>query len=558
MAAGSTSYYFTLFKKFQVLNHVPEQSVHGDPANPTGGFNLNDPQAAFGSSNLGGLLGASNLPPDSPLWAILNSRALGNPGFTSVNVGGVNWPTMPPGSGTSPPAWNEFQLTAPLPLVTVFGNWIAAGKTNDTPVAALATVPPAPIPGPLDPGVSLFAASMPGDTGVRPGAVPANYWATALIYLVDPSTGAIANPATLNASDEWFLVAVIGNRGNTDAGSYLSNAVNPGVESSAVVMVWNTVDSPGVELPSLSNLAVADTNAIYSSYIMRSAGYDLVGFRLNVLTVFNGIIAALTQAVSSNQISLGGLTPDQWVHQSPAHLCSKVIVRPQGGAFPNVGDSPVSNAAVAQKNLAPFDINLQDTDPNPNIIWKLFVTGTPFFLRIPGTGRSRLQLILDLPSDAFRLFVAIPTQTFERYFRSGPGTITGFREVPARDLCASPLGEKAKPFPQAVVLEWMGGDHAIEFPALPEKHYLGMALGIEYDVRKLKPGNLGVVDLVHRAEMPRLAPGSRCFDLHEEVVGGFTMQLRAFDPAQTPRPGYGHGHPRLPGHASAAKGATHH
>jgi hypothetical protein len=48
MAAGSISYYFTLFKKFQVLNHVPEQSVHGDPTSPLGGFNLNNPNAIFG------------------------------------------------------------------------------------------------------------------------------------------------------------------------------------------------------------------------------------------------------------------------------------------------------------------------------------------------------------------------------------------------------------------------------------------------------------------------------------------------------------------------------
>src|SRR5260370_22816319 len=121
MADGSISYYFTLFKKFQVLNHVPEQSVHGNPTSPQGGFNLNNPNAVFGTSNIGNLLGASTVPSDSPLWAILNSRASGNPGLTPVTVAGVSWPTMPTGSGASPPAWNEFQLTATPPLVTVFG-----------------------------------------------------------------------------------------------------------------------------------------------------------------------------------------------------------------------------------------------------------------------------------------------------------------------------------------------------------------------------------------------------------------------------------------------------
>jgi hypothetical protein len=537
MAAGSISYYFTLFKKFQVLNHVPEQSGHGDPASPLGGFNLNNPNAVFGASDRGNLLAASTVPSDSPLWAILNSRASGNPGLTPVTVGGVSWPTMPTGSGTSPPAWNEFQLTAAPPLVTVFGNWITAGKTNDTPSGVIGDVPPVPIPGPLDPGVSLFVCSMPGDVGIRPDAVPSNFWATSLVFLVDPTTGNIATPTTLNAGDEWYLVGVVGNRGNTDAGRYLSTATNSGVESAGVVMVWNTVDSPGVELPSLSNLDASVTNPIYDSYIMRSATYDIVGFRLNVQTVFNGIIAALNQAFpgTNGRAGLGGLTPEEWVHAQPAHLCAKIIIRQQGGAFPNVGDSPINNARVAQKNLAPFDINLQDTDPTPNILWKNFVTGTPFFLRVPDAGLSRLNLVARLPEEGFRFLIGIPTQTFNQLFRHGPGILRGFREIPPRELCESPLGEKAKPFPDAVVFELAAREHAIEFPPLPEKQYLGMAVGIEYDVRRLRPGNVGELDLVHHAAMPKLVPGTRCFDIEETVVGGFTLILRAFDPVEAAR-----------------------
>ena len=47
------SYYFTLFKKFQVFNHVPTQTVHGNPGFPTGGFNLNDPNAPFNPTAIG-------------------------------------------------------------------------------------------------------------------------------------------------------------------------------------------------------------------------------------------------------------------------------------------------------------------------------------------------------------------------------------------------------------------------------------------------------------------------------------------------------------------------
>jgi hypothetical protein len=531
---GNISYYFTLFKKFQVLNHVPEQSVHGDVGAPTGGFNLNNPSCAFGASNSFTLLGAT--PNTSPLWQILNAAANGQP---TVTIGAYSGPSMPPGASSSYPAsWAAFQVNAAPapPIVTVFGNWITAGKINDIPsgvvnptTGAIANVP-VTIPGTLDNGVSLFACSMANDNGARPGAVPSNYWATSLIYLVDPNTGATVTPAQLNHSDEWYLVGVVGNRGNTDAGTYLSNAPDPGVETSAVVMVWNTTFSPGVELPALSNLDVNDTNPVYQSYIMRGGKYDVVGFRLNVQNVFNGIIAALTQAVANNQINLGGLTPTQWVLQSPAHLCAKLLIRPQGGAFPNVGDTPITNAALAQKNLAPFEATITDTDANPtNIIWKTFVSGTPYFLHLPGGGLSRMRFALRMPDGVAKLLLAIPTVTYERYFRKGPGRLMGFREISAAALAASVHGAKAKPFPEAVVFEYVGGEHVIEFPALPEKHFLAMAVGLEYEQHRLKPGPVGEIDLVHMTEMPTVRPGTRTYDIEERVVGGFTLQVRAVD-----------------------------
>jgi hypothetical protein len=116
-----------------------------------------------------------------------------------------------------------------------------------------------------------------------------------------------------------------------------------------------------VELPSLSNLDVTDENPIFEQYFLKSSQYDIVGFRLNVQTVYEGIIAAINQAVSGGALNLGGLTADEWVHGQPAHLCAKVVIPQQGGVFPNFGDTPVNNKAVAQKNLAPFDINVQES-----------------------------------------------------------------------------------------------------------------------------------------------------------------------------------------------------
>ncbi len=156
--------------------------------------------------------------------------------------------------------------------------------------------------------MSLFVCSVPGDTGVRPGAIPSNFWATSLIFLVEQNTGATIFPSTLTAGSEYNLVAVIGNRGNSDGGNYLTTP-GPGIETSGIVMVWNTVDSPGVELPSLSNLDVTDKNPIYEQYFLKSGQYDVVGFRLNVQTVYDGIIAAVNQAISGGTLNTGALPP---------------------------------------------------------------------------------------------------------------------------------------------------------------------------------------------------------------------------------------------------------
>jgi len=372
---------------------------------------------------------------------------------------------------------------------------------------------------------------MPGDTGVRPGGVPANYWATSLVFLVDQNTGATVFPATLTAGSEYNLVAVIGNRGNTDGGTYLTSP-GPGIETSGIVMVWNTVDSPGVELPSLSNLDVTATNPIYEQYFLKSARYDVVGFRLNVQTVYDGIIAAINQAVLGGTLNLGGLTADQWVHGQPAHLCAKVVIRQQGGVFPNFGDTPINNKALAQKNLAPFDINVQDDHLVPNINWKNFIVGQPFFLKLPGAGANRLSLETQLPLDAFQVYVGITQDAYDRFFRDGQkgAAIKGFKQLSRKELCESNLGDRAKPFPQAVVLRWENKDNAIELPAFPEKLYLGMSLGIEYNVKKIKPGNLGEINFVHHCLIPRLVPGTKCFEIEDTVAGGFTILVRANDP----------------------------
>src|SRR4029077_6727758 len=95
---GNISYYFTLFKKFQVLNHVPEQTVHGAPSGPTGNFQLNDPSSVFGGPPRSATLRRAP-PAAGPLGQLLNAAAVAGPGPSGI-------PPMPLGaSSSSPPSW---------------------------------------------------------------------------------------------------------------------------------------------------------------------------------------------------------------------------------------------------------------------------------------------------------------------------------------------------------------------------------------------------------------------------------------------------------------------
>lgn len=511
------SYYFTLFKKFQVLNHVPTAAVHGS-GTPAGGFNLNDPNSAFGSSNSGVLLGAN--PPSSPLWAILNAKATG---ASSVTVAGVPWPAMPQ---FITPAWTDFQLSAPAPkLVDVFATWITAGKVNDVPSSVIGTMP-APIGGGLAAGVNLFVCSMPGDNGTNP--VPSNFWATSLIFLVDPVTGNTVTPSELSSS-EYYLTGVIGNRGAAGGGRYLTSPV---IEAAAWVMVWNTGMSPAVKLPSLSNLDLTSTNGVYDVYFLRSGQYDIVGFRLNVQTVFDGLVAAVT----ASGMDLGGLTPEQWIHAQGAHLCAKVLVRTQNDSWPAVADTPFTNRRIAQKNLVPFPIDLAISDPDPNIYWTNFVVGDVFsFMQHGGFderwGRHTLIIDTKLPADALRFYLAVPKRSFARWFQKT--SIKGFKAVAERSL----RGLKP-PFPEHVILEVGGKENSIEIPALGNE-FLAMSLGIAYSVKRLKAGMQGPISVIQRTAVPKVDPKRECYEIEQVTVGGFTLNLDVHDSRQIPAYGGG-------------------
>jgi hypothetical protein len=517
-----------LFKKLQVLGHVPEGTVHGG-AGGFAGFNINDPGAVF--TSFGGELVANNAA-SSPIWGMLDAAATGQGGYTDPNFN--FWPAMP--TDTTTAAWHEFQVDFSNKLVDAVATWADNGHLNDIPTGVIGAEP-GPIKGPPDSGVSPFVCSFAGDTGNRPG-VPSDYWDTSLIFLVSPTNGSIVTPSQLSAGNEYYLAAVVGNRGQADGGKYSNtNGNGTAVQAKGIVMVWNTTFSPGVELPSLSNLSVSATNSQYDQYLLRSGAYDVVGFRLNVQTVFDGIIAALNSAVTNNQIDLGGKSAHDWVIAQGAHLCAKVVVRQGTDSYPLVGAVPDSDARIAQKNLAPFDVSITDTGA-PNIIWQTFVSGQPFMLRLgDGEGRNTLILQAELPREQFHIYMAIPQRTFQRFFAgNGGGEIKGFRTIPRDELCCGKLADLGLPFPQAVVLEYLGGGNAIEFPALGAEEFVGMAVGIEYVPKYLKPGELGKVRLIHRALLPQRIPGTLCFQLEDVIAGGFTLVLRGKDPRRPVMP----------------------
>lgn len=504
------SYYFTLFKKFQVLGHVPNATQHGANA---GAFNLNDPKAVFGKSDTGALLSTSTVPSDNPLWAILNSRAMGNSGFTPVNVDGIFWPTMPVGSGSSPPAWSEFQVSAPVPaLVQVFADWIVAGKVKDIPDGVIAQMP-LPIKR-LEGGVTPFVCSLPADDGIAP--LPTNFWATSLIFLVNPNNGVITDPHQFSAGEEYYLTAIIGNRGRSAGGRYANTPASK-LESQAWVMVWNSGMGPAVQLPALSNLDLTSKQGNYETYFLNAGCYDVIGFRLNVQTVFDGLV----KAIEESDVDLGGLTPEQWVHTKDAHLCVKIRARHEGQPWPSLADTPFTNRRIAQKNLARFNIDLSVKEPDPRIVWKNFMIGdtialTRFDNRL---GSHKLKLQSRLPRNAFRIYLAMPRSVFTRLTRYE--AIRGFEIV-------NDWPEKFPyPFPDAAILCYLGRGNAVIIPPIGESSYIAMSLGIEYHVDKLKPNIMGEVSIMQTATTPKLDPMSNSYEIVQSMIGGFTIVVEA-------------------------------
>lgn len=541
---GNASFTHAIFKRLQgayVAGFGTTDGGHFDNANPMGGFCLLYPGHPNGILNkLGpgaqamGLVGLSplaptNTPTDSPLYDMF-APSFGPPNTIPANVpvGGKMWPVMPPpeppGSDMATqfdPLWLEFNNGNPPPLFTAFGNWITNGKLNDYPQngplaqPAFLNTKPAAFPGATGP--LLFVASFAGDDGRRTGDgeaqsvplshVPANFWATSQIFLYDDkgTYHDLQTLQSLNAGDEFYVSAVIGNSSAMQsAGRALLQAYPINVICDA--QCFNTVMSPAVPLPSMSNYDPADLNPVYEQYVLTRRSYEVAAFRFNVSKVFADLAAAL------QGVNTGGMTPAEWL--KAGHPCVKVLVT-SGEAqnpFPPMGNPPltiVSNPRydrrIAQRNLAPFNMTLMAIKKP---IW------TNFILSQAGAGANGLLIRqAGWPTGPVRFFFAMPHAPYERYV--APAGHRGFELV---------REGVPKPFPDAVILRQttpgaplVVADHdpgATRGRHGPDR-FFGMALGVEADPARLRDHRPGDIEVVHTAH-DRVSAG--------DIVGGFSLR----------------------------------
>lgn len=300
--------------------------------------------------------------------------------------------------------------------------------------------------------------------------------------------------------------------------------------------------SPAVQLQSLEKLSYSGAMAsdgIWDQFFMDSGTYDIVGFRLNVEQAFNGCVQAIKDAVTAGKFILpAGVSAEQYVEQDPSHLCVKVAVSRDDQTFPANDASPLVEPRIAQKNLVRFDTDLGTMGGTPNFYWKYFTTGQPLAMMLRGfrevdeeLGINTLVVKNGLAEQGARVMIAVPQTTYRKWMRKN--AIAGF-EIVERDC----RDKWRVPFVDHVVLRARGEKNGIRLPFL-EDHALAMAIGVEIDPRRLKPGMVEQVVVEHRTTIPVFREKKRCWDVEDGVVGGFTLEFR-FKKHEFPKKG---GHP---------------
>ena len=536
-----TSFYYAIFKKLQAV--VGGTSEHIDPPLPkdlSGGFSLKsttDPNGIKGTLSFAAdgfaMIGYGDIaqgmspitpndfdPTHSPLFMMLSESLKASP-MDLVNVNGKNWPCMPPPWILPYDIWTEFNPAGNNGLVARLGAWIAAGQIDDAPQQApieFSALQAASvnlkafnnIPGGGGQPI-LFVASKPNDDGRRhkDGAspavpldhIPAHFWDSAQIFLTDTggTTLPLASLGTLAAGAEYYVAAIIGNAGDFGAGrGFFFGDESKKLKVSGHGLAFNTHMSPDVTLPPLSNLNPALTTGLYEQYFLLKEHYDVVGFRFNVDQVFAGLAAKISADPTFN---LGG-APDAKTWLEGSHACVKVMIESGEASkiFPANNDpnaklslesNPREDRHIAQKNLVPFDMSVMAK----KIWWKNFIVSQA------GQGLNELVLQHELPADAFRLYVAMPSAVYQHYVAKQGHK--GFDLV--RDI-------SSRPFPDCVVLRQSVHGAELRIAEHARERYLGLAIGIEVDATRARTVRAGDIRMVHRT-------------VDRRIAGGFTVQL---------------------------------
>jgi hypothetical protein len=268
-------------------------------------------------------------------------------------------------------------------------------------------------------------------------------------------------------------------------------------------------------------------------YSLKGGQYDIVGFRFNVTDVFNGIVQAIKDAELAGTFMVPApYTPETWVETPPSHVCVRVAVG-KDAAWPAYDASPQTERRIAQKNLVVFDADLGPTG-GPNILnIKTFTMGGPLKDLLAHLqpldeelGTNVLRVLTDADPKLTKIFLAVPTPTFERWFARGQ--TRGFT------LIRENQREQYKiPFLDHVVLMLDQRENEIHIPYLGA-HVLPLAIGVQYDKQHHGDGTKSQVAIAHHAKIPVFGKKRCCYAVEEVTVGGFTLETRFHAPKKHP------------------------
>lgn len=562
--ADSTSFYFAIFRKLQCAAGISYSGgeAHFQVDNPpppatsdvSASFSLRTVGDMWGIVQMNGLGpgagGYNYLPPNTtnfmqgsyplppgvtdrnqcPLWLMLNQSLMVDNVPMTISPPPPNnmqvWPTMPMpvptnaqgtlGSTAGYTDWLSFNPKTGTRLIDKFGDWIGAGKPDDSPKAPLdfdslnaAPLAEFPLATTFEP--VLFVASSPADTGRRPGdgsnlpaqdnPVPLDFWNTAQIFLTE-LTGELPQPplTQLDMGSQYYAVAVIGNAGNKGAGRVMNAGAAPNtpalpqILATAQAIVFGTGHSPSVPLVALSNLDPTDTNPNYEQYFLKYNSRDVVGFRFDTSTVFGQLELKL-----QHETSWDASMAQTWLLQGHVCLIVQIIQGEVGNPFPaSTKGNPLFDRHIAQRNIAPFSLTMV-APKVPHWI--------RFMIAQVGLGANVLAPQHDWPIDTLEVYVAIAEPDYAAYVAKDGG-VRGFEVV--REPLPGP-GPFPAAFPRAVILRQTAPEARLTVAEHGRQRLLGLAIGVAGDPARLAGRTPGPLNMVHTT-----ADGG--------IAGGFTVQ----------------------------------